>query len=37
MVKVPQCLEETQPEKLEEFIDKLCKATKKDIFVNYPF
>jgi len=37
MVKVPQCLEETQPEKLEEFIDKLCNATKKDIFVNYPF
>lgn len=36
MVRVPQSLEETQPEILEDFLKKLIKKSKKEVFVGFP-
>ena len=37
LVKIPQCIEETQPESLEEYLWKLAKQANKEVFVDLPF
>jgi hypothetical protein len=37
LVVMPQCAEESQPEELEKFLNKLVKASVKDVFVSFPF
>lgn len=37
MVKIPQCIEETQPEKLEEYLWKLAKQSSKEVYIDLPF
>lgn len=37
LVNIPQCQEESQPELLEEYLQKLAKATHKSVFIDLPF
>ena len=37
MVTIPQAIEETQPEELEKWLDKLVRQMNKEVFVGYPF
>jgi hypothetical protein len=37
LVKIPQCVEETQPEILEKYLWNLSKQNQKEVFVDLPF
>lgn len=37
LVKIPQCIEETQPEKLEEYLWKLAKNANKEVYIDLPY
>jgi cbb3-type cytochrome oxidase cytochrome c subunit len=37
LVKIPQCIEDTTPQKLEEFAYKFVKKVSNELYVNFPF
>lgn len=34
---MPQCIEESQPEELEKYVNKLVNMPCKDVYVGFPF
>lgn len=37
MVTIPQCIEESQPEELEKWLNKLAGSSNKEVYVGFPF
>lgn len=37
LVRIPQCIEETQPEKLEEYLWKITKQHNKSVYIDLPY
>lgn len=37
MVTIPQAIEETQPEELERWLNKLAASANKEVYVGFPF